>query len=76
MSEEIANTPSHRIADISELKIEWLDGIQNVAVTAGASTPTPIVKEVITFLEKFDPQDPATHVINRTVTIDKIFTKN
>ncbi|WP_097074558.1 4-hydroxy-3-methylbut-2-enyl diphosphate reductase [Ureibacillus xyleni] len=75
VSEEIAGTPSYRIADLSELKIEWLDGINTVAVTAGASTPTPIVKEVITFLEKFNPKDPSTHEINRTVTLDKILPK-
>lgn len=75
VSEEIANTPSYRIADISELKLEWLEGIEVVAVTAGASTPTPIVKEVISFLEKFEPQDPTTHEINRTVTIEKILPK-
>ncbi len=75
VSEEIANTPSHRIADISELKLEWLKGVEKVAVTAGASTPTPIVKEVISFLEKFDPNDPSTHEINRTVTLDKILPK-
>lgn len=75
VSEEIAKTPSHRIADISELKLEWLQGVQTVAVTAGASTPTPIVKEVITFLEKYDPADPSTHEIKRTVTIDKILPK-
>lgn len=75
VSEEIAKTPSFRIGDLSELKIEWLMDIDTVAVTAGASTPTPIVKEVITFLEKFDKNDPATHVIERTVTLDKILPK-
>lgn len=75
VSEEIANTPSHRIADLSELKLEWLEGVETVAVTAGASTPTPIVKEVISFLEKYDPKDPTTHEINRTVTLDKILPK-
>ena len=75
VSVEIANTPSYRIGDISELKIEWLMGINKVAVTAGASTPTPIVKEVITFLENFDPNDPSTHEIVRTVTLDKILPK-
>lgn len=75
VSEEIANTPSHRIADLSELKLEWLKSVEKVAVTAGASTPTPIVKEVISFLEKFDPNDPSTHEINRTVTLDKILPK-
>ncbi|WP_342559099.1 4-hydroxy-3-methylbut-2-enyl diphosphate reductase [Metasolibacillus sp. FSL K6-0083] len=75
VSEEIANTKSYRIADISELKIEWLEGIETVAVTAGASTPTPIVKEVIAFLEKYDPADTSTHELTRTVTLDKILPK-
>ncbi|MBM7607064.1 4-hydroxy-3-methylbut-2-enyl diphosphate reductase [Ureibacillus composti] len=75
VSEEIANTPSYRIADLSELKIEWLNGIEKVAVTAGASTPTPIVKEVISFLDQFDANDPTTHKINRSVTLDKILPK-
>ncbi|WP_075618105.1 4-hydroxy-3-methylbut-2-enyl diphosphate reductase [Paenisporosarcina indica] len=75
VSEEIANTPSYRISDLSELKLEWLAGIETVAVTAGASTPTPIVKEVIKFLEKFDPLDSQTHILERTVTIDKILPK-
>jgi len=75
VSEEIAGTKSFRIADLSELKLEWLKGVEKVAITAGASTPTPIVKEVIAFLEKFDPNDPSTHEITRTVTMDKILPK-
>lgn len=75
VSEEIAHTKSYRIADLSELKLEWLEGIETVAVTAGASTPTPIVKEVIAYLDKFDWNDPSTHEINRTVTLDKILPK-
>lgn len=75
VSEEIAHTHSHRIADLSELKLEWLEGVEKVGVTAGASTPTPIVKEVIKFLEKYDPNDPSTHNLDRTVTLDKILPK-
>ena len=75
VSVEIAGTPSYRISDLSELKVEWLTDIETVAVTAGASTPTPIVKEVMTFLEKFDKNDPSTHTIERTVTLDKILPK-
>lgn len=75
VSVEIAGTPSYRIGDISELNIEWLMDVNTVAVTAGASTPTPIVKEVITFLEQFDKNDPSTHEIKRTVTLDKILPK-
>lgn len=75
VSEEIAGTKSYRIADISELKLEWLEGVETVAVTAGASTPTPIVKEVIQFLDKYDPENPETHNIERTISINKILPK-
>ncbi len=75
VSVEIANTPSYRIGDLSELKLEWLENVETVAVTAGASTPTPVVKEVIAFLEKYDKNDPSTHEIVRTVTLDKILPK-
>ncbi|MFC4356121.1 4-hydroxy-3-methylbut-2-enyl diphosphate reductase [Chryseomicrobium palamuruense] len=75
VSEEIASTPSYRIGDLSELKLEWLEGVETVSVTAGASTPTPIVKEVINFLEAFDRNDPATHDTTKKVTNDKILPK-
>ncbi|MCG6197232.1 4-hydroxy-3-methylbut-2-enyl diphosphate reductase, partial [Anoxybacillus sp. LAT_38] len=47
VAEEIAGVPAYRIADLSELKLEWLKGKKKVAVTSGASTPTPLTKEVI-----------------------------
>ncbi|MGZ0050758.1 4-hydroxy-3-methylbut-2-enyl diphosphate reductase [Brevibacillus gelatini] len=72
VSEEIANVPSYRIADLSELDIEWLRGKKSVAVTSGASTPTPLTKEVIAFLEQFDEFNPATWEKKRTVEMDKI----
>lgn len=72
VSEEIADVPSYRIADLSELDIEWLRGKKNVAVTSGASTPTPLTKEVITFLEQFDEFNPATWEKKRTVNMAKI----
>ncbi|MGX9135286.1 4-hydroxy-3-methylbut-2-enyl diphosphate reductase [Rummeliibacillus sp. JY-2-4R] len=75
VSEEIAHTKSYRIADLSELKLEWLEGVNTVGVTAGASTPTPIVKEVIKFLEQYDPNEPTTHHLDRSVTLNKILPK-
>lgn len=75
VSQDIAGTPAYRISDVSELKLEWLEGIENVSVTAGASTPTPIVKEVMKFLEQFDHADPSTHVIERNVPLNKILPK-
>lgn len=75
VSEEIANTKSYRISDLSELKLEWLEGIETVGITAGASTPTPIVKEVLNFLTQYDPTDETTHDLTRTVPLSKILPK-
>ncbi|RSK27871.1 4-hydroxy-3-methylbut-2-enyl diphosphate reductase [Bacillus sp. HMF5848] len=75
VSEEIAGTKAYRIGDISELKLEWLKGVKKVAVTAGASTPTPITKEVITFLDQYDENDPSTWVLERKVPLNKILPK-
>lgn len=72
VSKEIAHVPAHRIADLSELDIEWLKGKKAVAVTAGASTPTPITREVILFLEQFDENNPDTWVKTRTINFDKV----
>lgn len=60
VSEEIAGTTAYRISDITELKREWLEGVAKVAVTSGASTPTLITKEVITYLEQYDADNPET----------------
>lgn len=75
VSVEIANTPSYRVSDVSEIDINWLKGIETVAVTAGASTPTLIVREVIGFLEAFDPEDPATHIPERKFQLERILPK-
>lgn len=75
VSKEIAGTPAYRISDISELELEWLKDAKVAAVTAGASTPTPIVKEVIRFLEAYDPADEATWTRERNVPLNKILPK-
>ena len=48
----LLGTPSYLITNISELKNEWLDGIQTVGITSGASTPETLVEEVVSFFEK------------------------
>ncbi|WP_100372410.1 4-hydroxy-3-methylbut-2-enyl diphosphate reductase [Bacillus sp. FJAT-45037] len=75
VSEQIAGTTAYRIGDITELKLEWLTGVNLVGVTSGASTPTPITKEVISFLEQYDPEDESTWALERKVTIQKILPK-
>jgi len=56
VSQELAGVPAIRIEDLSQLKTEWLQGKQRVAVTAGASTPSQLTREVIRFLENYQPE--------------------
>lgn len=72
VAEEIGGVPAYRIADLSELDLTWLQGKTKVAVTSGASTPTPLTREVIAFLEQYDETNPTTWAKNRTVNMDKI----
>lgn len=75
VSEEIAGTTAYRIADITELDVNWIKDAKTVAVTSGASTPTPITKEVITFLEQYDPADESTWSREKKVALNKILPK-
>jgi 4-hydroxy-3-methylbut-2-enyl diphosphate reductase len=75
VSKEIAATKAYRISDISELQLEWLEGVETIAVTSGASTPTPITREVIEFLENYDPTNPSTWERKSQVEISKILPK-
>src|SRR5246500_250919 len=42
---------AYLIDDLSEVKSEWLDGVDTVAVTAGASAPENLVQELIGSLQ-------------------------
>ena len=42
------NVPAYLIDDCSFLREEWLDGVQSIAVTAGASAPEHLVEELVT----------------------------
>ncbi|MGE7764493.1 4-hydroxy-3-methylbut-2-enyl diphosphate reductase [Peribacillus sp. NPDC096540] len=75
VSQEIASTPAYRIADISELNLEWLKDAETVAVTSGASTPTPITKEVIAFLEQYEPNNELTWNTEKKTPLHKILPK-
>src|SRR5260370_2988708 len=57
VSEEEAGVSSVRIEDLSQLKREWLQGKKRIAVTSGASTPSRITREVIHFLEQYQPEE-------------------
>lgn len=74
VSEDVAGVKAYRIADLSELKPEWLLPARKVAVTSGASTPTPITKEVIDFIQAFDSADETTWELKRTINMKKLIT--
>jgi 4-hydroxy-3-methylbut-2-enyl diphosphate reductase len=38
------------VNDRTEIDTRWLEGVRNVAVTAGASAPEHLVSDLITFL--------------------------
>ncbi len=48
---EKMGVPAYLIDDLSEVKPEWLNGIETVAVTAGASAPENLVEELIESLK-------------------------
>ncbi|MFC4767750.1 4-hydroxy-3-methylbut-2-enyl diphosphate reductase [Effusibacillus consociatus] len=72
VAEELAGVPAYRVADVTEIDPQWLIGKKVVGVTSGASTPTPITKEAIDWLEQFDPNNPATWEKKRTVNMSKL----
>ncbi len=56
VSEELAGVPAIRIEDLSQLNTDWLKDKKRIAVTAGASTPSQLTREVIRFLEGYQPE--------------------
>ena len=48
---EARGVPSYLINGVDELNPEWLDGVESVGVTSGASTPEYLVQDVINALE-------------------------
>ena len=49
---EKMGVPAYLIDDLSEVKTEWLESIETVAVTAGASAPENLVEELIESLQR------------------------
>jgi 4-hydroxy-3-methylbut-2-enyl diphosphate reductase len=44
--------PAYLIDAVQELQPEWLDGIEKVLITAGASAPEDVVQECVAYLER------------------------
>lgn len=55
-----AGTPTHLIAKGDEIRPEWLRDVEVVGITAGASAPEIMVRDVINTLRQFAPVEVAT----------------
>jgi len=51
---ELAKRPAYLVDTVADLRPEWFIGCQRVGVTAGASTPTVLTREVIAELETME----------------------
>jgi len=61
--------PAYLIDDASEIKRKWLDGVENIGLTAGASAPEILVEEVIKQLKEWgaDMVEENAGIIERVV---------
>jgi len=57
VAREVAGKPAYLVDSVLDLNLEWFRGCKKVAVTSGASTPTQITREVVEFLEDYDPEN-------------------
>ena len=55
-----AGIPTHLIARGSEIRPEWLHDVEVVGITAGASAPEVMVRDVINALRRITPVEVAT----------------
>lgn len=65
---ERMDTPAHLIDDASDISLQWLIGVDVIALTAGASAPSELVDSVIAALRGLGPVD----VIERQIAEEHI----
>ena len=67
-----AGTPAIRVNNVSEIDIDFISKFDSIGVSSGASTPSLITKQVITFLKQFDKNDSSTFVKPEVVELRRI----
>ncbi|PJJ56775.1 4-hydroxy-3-methylbut-2-enyl diphosphate reductase [Mumia flava] len=59
---------SYRVDDVTEIREEWLEGVERVGVTSGASVPEELVEGVTSFLnERGFPAARAVHTAEESL---------
>jgi 4-hydroxy-3-methylbut-2-enyl diphosphate reductase len=65
---EALGTRAHLINDVRDIRGEWLEGVGRIGVTAGASTPEFLVREVVDYLSsRATPAVRELHVVEEDV---------
>ncbi len=65
---EVGAKAAYRVDDASEIDEAWLDGVQRVSVTSGASVPEELVQGVLTFLaDRGYPDAQAVHTAEESL---------
>ncbi|MCF7926149.1 MAG: 4-hydroxy-3-methylbut-2-enyl diphosphate reductase [Candidatus Izimaplasma sp.] len=72
VSKQQAHIPASLIESVEDIDVSLLKTMSKVSVSSGASTPTKITNEVITFLKNFDKNNPSTHDNTSQVDIKTI----
>lgn len=65
---EGTGVPTHLIADVHDIDKNWFNGVEKIGITAGASTPDWIIKEVYSSMMELEGngvQDVSLEVENR-----------
>ena len=65
--------PSYLINSLHELDQSWLEGVSNVGITSGASTPDNLVQEIINFIEPEEVIPMGGEEENITFTLPREF---
>jgi 4-hydroxy-3-methylbut-2-enyl diphosphate reductase len=60
-----AGVPTYLIANGSEIRPEWVEGVEAVGITAGASAPEVMVMDAIEALRKFGPVEEVSALPGR-----------
>jgi 4-hydroxy-3-methylbut-2-enyl diphosphate reductase len=59
---------AHRVDDAGEIDVAWLEGVDKVSVTSGASVPEDLVDGVLTFLAEHGyPEAKAVHTAEESL---------
>ena len=53
---EQAGRPAYLVDGVDDIDPRWLEGKSTVGVTSGSSTPSPITRDVIHFLEEYESE--------------------